>query len=153
MSGQEDLTTQYQKLVEDEWVNEQATQSWARWHEKLTIQGAAMTERLASHARIREGMTILDLSCGTGDPAITLARMVGPAGHVTAADLSPGMVETTRIRRSASARRCTRDRLGMRRTSGPGRGATAGRGASIRVAVADRPPSTPPAPGSLVVAA
>jgi SAM-dependent methyltransferase len=96
MSGQEDLTTQYQKLVEDEWVNEQATQSWARWHEKLTIQGAAMTERLASHARIREGMTILDLSCGTGDPAITLARMVGPAGHVTAADLSPGMVETTR---------------------------------------------------------
>ena len=37
---------------------------------------------------------MLDLACGTGDPALLLARLVGPQGQVTASDLSPGMLET-----------------------------------------------------------
>jgi SAM-dependent methyltransferase len=41
-------------------------------------------------------MRVLDLACGTGDPAISLARMVGPDGQVMATDLSTGMVEVAR---------------------------------------------------------
>jgi len=83
-------------MVEDEWVSSDTVEAWARWHDKLTIQGKAVTERLAMHARIRPGMRLLDLACGTGDPAISLARMVGPDGRVMAIDLSLGMVEVAR---------------------------------------------------------
>lgn len=95
MVNQSDAAT-YQKMVEDEWVNSDTVKAWARWHDKLTIQGKAVTERLATHARIRSGMRILELACGTGDPAISLARMVGPDGQVMATDLSTGMIEVAR---------------------------------------------------------
>jgi SAM-dependent methyltransferase len=65
--------------------------------------GKAVTERLAAHARIVPGMQVLDLACGTGDPAISLARLVGPQGKVTATDLSAGMVEVARANASRSA--------------------------------------------------
>jgi ubiquinone/menaquinone biosynthesis C-methylase UbiE len=86
----------YQKMVEDEWVSSDTVESWARWHNKLTIQGKAITERLAAHARIVPGMRVLDLACGTGDPAISLAGLVGAKGRVTATDLAAGMVEVAR---------------------------------------------------------
>ena len=44
-------------------------------------------------ARIAPGMRILDVAAGTGLAAEAVLRVVGSAGHVTAADLSPAMVE------------------------------------------------------------
>jgi ubiquinone/menaquinone biosynthesis C-methylase UbiE len=41
---------------------------------------------------MREGMRVLDLASGAHEPALTLARAVGPTGQVTATDLSPGML-------------------------------------------------------------
>ena len=92
----------YQKMVESEWISSDTVESWARRHDKLTIQGKAITERLATHARIRPGMRVLDLACGTEDPAISFARLVGPTGMVTATDLSAGMVEVARGNASRS---------------------------------------------------
>jgi SAM-dependent methyltransferase len=40
----------------------------------------------------RPGERILDLGTGPGEPAITIAGAVGPAGHVTGVDLSENMV-------------------------------------------------------------
>jgi ubiquinone/menaquinone biosynthesis C-methylase UbiE len=100
VAGQPNVVT-YQKMVENEWGSSDTVESWARWHDKLTIQGKAVTERLATHARILPGMQVLDLACGTGDPAISFARLVGPKGRVTATDVSTGMVEVAR----ANARR------------------------------------------------
>jgi ubiquinone/menaquinone biosynthesis C-methylase UbiE len=37
-------------------------------------------------------MRVLDLACGTGEPAISLAERVGPAGHVIALDLSADLL-------------------------------------------------------------
>ena len=42
--------------------------------------------------RIREGMTVLDVGCGPGFFIPELARLVGPAGRVIAADLQEGML-------------------------------------------------------------
>src|SRR5436190_7234584 len=95
MVNQTDAAT-YQKMVEDEWLSSDTVNAWARRHDKLTIQGKAITERLATLARIRSGMRVLDLASGTGDPAISFARMIGPDGHVMATDLSTGMVEVAR---------------------------------------------------------
>lgn len=47
---------------------------------------------LCEAAAIAPGHRVLDLACGTGHPATTVAAWVGPSGHVTATDLSPEMV-------------------------------------------------------------
>jgi SAM-dependent methyltransferase len=96
----------YQKLVEHEWCAPDTVQAWARWHDKLTVQGKAVTERLARHARLRPGMRVLDLASGTGDPAITFARLVSPDGRIVGTDLSAGMVE---VARANAAREGVRD--------------------------------------------
>lgn len=50
----------------------------------------------------RAGETVLDLGTGPGEPAMTIARAVGPKGHVTGVDLSENMVGIAQ--RVASAR-------------------------------------------------
>lgn len=40
----------------------------------------------------RPGERVLDIATGPGEPAFTLARQVGPAGHVLGVDLSEAMV-------------------------------------------------------------
>ncbi|MFO7263493.1 MAG: bifunctional demethylmenaquinone methyltransferase/2-methoxy-6-polyprenyl-1,4-benzoquinol methylase [Bacillaceae bacterium G1] len=42
---------------------------------------------------LRPGDKALDLCCGTGDWTISLARVVGPEGHVYGLDFSPKMLE------------------------------------------------------------
>ena len=56
-------------------------------------------------ARIEPGMRVLDIATGTGFAAEAALEIVGPAGHVTAADQSPAMVEKARerLRHSKSA--------------------------------------------------
>jgi ubiquinone/menaquinone biosynthesis C-methylase UbiE len=49
-------------------------------------------------ARVAPGMRVLDIATGTGLSAEAVLAAVGPTGHVTAADLSPAMVEKARER-------------------------------------------------------
>jgi SAM-dependent methyltransferase len=93
---------QYRKVVRDEWTNSHTVAAWARWHAKITAQQVNMREALIQHARLEPGMRVLELACGTGDPALEIARRVGPNGHVTATDLSPQMVDECRKNASAA---------------------------------------------------
>lgn len=45
---------------------------------------------------VTEGMKALDVGCGPGFFSIELAHLVGPTGHVVAADLQAGMLEKLR---------------------------------------------------------
>jgi ubiquinone/menaquinone biosynthesis C-methylase UbiE len=47
---------------------------------------------------VREGMTVLDIGCGTGFFSTELARMVGPTGRVVSADLQDGMLQKLRTK-------------------------------------------------------
>ena len=49
-------------------------------------------------AHVTSGMRVLDIATGTGLASEAALRVVGPSGHVTAADLSPAMVEKARDR-------------------------------------------------------
>jgi ubiquinone/menaquinone biosynthesis C-methylase UbiE len=49
-------------------------------------------------AHIAPGMRVLDIAAGTGLAAEAALAVVGPTGHITAADLSPAMVEKARGR-------------------------------------------------------
>jgi len=94
--------TQYRQMVRDEWTNGGTVAAWARWHTKITAQQVNMREALIQHARLEPGMRVLELACGTGDPALEIARRVGPAGRVTATDLSSQMLDACRKNASAA---------------------------------------------------
>ena len=49
-------------------------------------------------ADVAPGMRVLDIATGTGLSAEAALAAVGPTGHVTAADISPAMVEKARQR-------------------------------------------------------
>jgi SAM-dependent methyltransferase len=51
-------------------------------------------------SRLSSGLQVLDVAAGTGIASETAATIVGPAGHVTAADISPAMLEQARKRLS-----------------------------------------------------
>ena len=53
-------------------------------------------ERAVERARLRPGMSALDVCCGTGDLALELARRVGPQGRVVGCDFSEPMLELAR---------------------------------------------------------
>lgn len=93
---------QYRKVVRDEWTNSDTVAAWARWHPKITAQQVNMREALIQYARLEPGMRVLELACGTGDPALEIARRVGPKGRVTATDLSPQMLDECRKNASAA---------------------------------------------------
>jgi ubiquinone/menaquinone biosynthesis C-methylase UbiE len=52
-------------------------------------------------ARLAPGMRVLDIASGTGLAAEAAAEAVGPTGHVTAADISPAMLDRARERLGA----------------------------------------------------
>lgn len=54
-------------------------------------------------AHVGSGMRVLDIAAGTGIAAEAVLSAVGPTGHVTAADLSPAMIEKARERLGQAA--------------------------------------------------
>lgn len=54
------------------------------------------TDRLADAAEIRSGQRVLDVACGTGILARTIAARVGQSGAVSSVDINPGMLAVAR---------------------------------------------------------
>jgi ubiquinone/menaquinone biosynthesis C-methylase UbiE len=75
-----------------EWTDEATVAAWRKWYAHIAHFTRGATEALIAAAKLRAGMRILDLASGVGDPALSLAKAVGPTGHVTATDLGPGMI-------------------------------------------------------------
>ncbi|VAW75758.1 hypothetical protein MNBD_GAMMA15-2468 [hydrothermal vent metagenome] len=65
---------------------------WMRRDALLTKSAAPVTEWMLSHAQLVEGHHVLDVASGTGEPAISAARRVGPGGRVTGTDLVDDML-------------------------------------------------------------
>jgi SAM-dependent methyltransferase len=92
MPTKEELKEQQRR----QWGNNAA--SWDAQHERLEREMAPVSDWLCSEAALKPGMRVLDLACGSGHPAINVARLVAPGGSVIATDLAPEMVEVTRRR-------------------------------------------------------
>ena len=85
---------QFKEMIRQEWTDPATVASWRASHPRFFTQLHQATEILVETAQVRPGMHVLDLACGTGEPALTLAAAVGPHGHVTATDLGAGMLAT-----------------------------------------------------------
>src|SRR4029453_9925915 len=87
---------QYRRIVRDEWTHADTVAAWRRWHAKIVIQQVNMRDALLAQSALQPGLRVLDLACGTGDPALEIARRVAPGGRVTATDLSADMLTVCR---------------------------------------------------------
>jgi enediyne biosynthesis protein CalE5 len=78
-----------------------AAAGWKKWWPVLERAAQSVSGRLVDLARIGAGARVLDIATGSGEPAVTAARRVAPAGHVVAVDQSPGMLAIARERAGA----------------------------------------------------
>jgi len=85
-------TEQFKEQVRAEWTDPATVAAWRKWHPKFVGQSGEATDAILQLSQVAPGMQVLDLASGTGEPALALARAVGPEGHVTATDLGAGML-------------------------------------------------------------
>ena len=69
---------------------------WEKHREVIRGMFTPVTQALVQEAEISSGQTILDIATGPGEPALSLAGLVGPAGKVCGIDPIPGMIEAAR---------------------------------------------------------
>ncbi len=72
-----------------------------RYTEVVLPEFRQFGRRLVEMAGIRSGMWVLDVATGPGEPALTIARRVGPRGLVAGVDFSPTMLRRARARTRA----------------------------------------------------
>jgi enediyne biosynthesis protein CalE5 len=75
--------------------------SWNKWWPILESAAQSVNERLVELAAVRPGSRVLDIATGTGEPAVTAARVAGPGGRVVAVDQSAEMLAIARERARA----------------------------------------------------
>jgi SAM-dependent methyltransferase len=59
-----------------------------RWRKPSAAMGRAMTEVIVREAHVEKHMHVLDVACGTGEPAISIATLLNGTGEVIATDIS-----------------------------------------------------------------
>ena len=60
-----------------------------KWRRQSAAMGSDMTRAIVEAAQVQPGMRVLDVACGTGEPAISLAALLADTGEVVGVDLSP----------------------------------------------------------------
>lgn len=65
---------------------------WEKWNGLHRVQWRPVNDWLLRNARVEAGMRVLDIACGTGQPAIPACELVRPGGRVVAVDSDPEML-------------------------------------------------------------
>lgn len=69
---------------------------WEKHSEVIRQMFAPVTQALVEDALIGSGHTVLDIAMGPGEPALSVAALVGPEGKVVGIDAVPEMVAASR---------------------------------------------------------
>lgn len=75
--------------AEGEWNAFARVNAAQRWRQQSAAMGRHMTEAIVGEAQAARGMRVLDVACGTGEPAISLAVLLKDTGLVLGIDISP----------------------------------------------------------------
>jgi enediyne biosynthesis protein CalE5 len=79
-----------------------SAEGWKRWWPAFERAAQTVNDRLVELAGVRAGNRVLDIATGSGEPALTAARVAGQSGRVVAVDMSPGMLAVARERIDAA---------------------------------------------------
>jgi SAM-dependent methyltransferase len=75
---------------------ETSSQYWNKHQALIEEMYAPLSLALVEDARVKSGDSVLDVGGGSGEPTLTVARVVGPLGSVTYTDPAAGMVDAAR---------------------------------------------------------
>ncbi len=89
--------------VINRWAN--SARFWEKHHEVIRHLFGPVAQALVDDAKIGMGQTVLDVATGPGEPALTVAALIGPDGKIFGVDPIPEMI--------AGARRAA-GRLGLK---------------------------------------
>lgn len=81
-----------------------AAAGWKKWWSIIESSAEDASKKLIELAGIKEGMRVLDLATGIGEPALSIAKVVGSSGadgFVVATDISEDMLDIARERAEA----------------------------------------------------
>lgn len=76
--------------------------AWSHWADPMAELAQRLNQPLLHAAEITTGLRVLDLASGVGEPALNIARRVGPDGQVVGTDLVPAMLATAARRAHAA---------------------------------------------------
>lgn len=68
-------------------------EGWKQWWDAFEKGAQRLSNRLIELAKIKSGQRVLDIATGIGEPAVSVAKIVGTTGHVLATDISEQMLE------------------------------------------------------------
>src|ERR1700736_3873417 len=74
----------------------EAAPYWEKHRGLIREMFAPVTQALFEDARVARGFAVLDVATGPGEPALSVADVVGPEGRVVGTDVVLGMVEAAR---------------------------------------------------------
>src|ERR687897_338005 len=80
----------YKETTREQW--QQAADAWHRWGPTIEAWLGESTRVMLDLANIGPGDRVLDLAAGAGEPALTIAERIGPAGSVLATDIAPNIL-------------------------------------------------------------
>src|SRR5687767_7661935 len=89
----------------EEWLEEHPASGFARGFPQMEAAQKETIDLVIAAAGIRPGMTVLDVGCGAGIPALRLAEVVGPSGQIVATD--PSAVSIAAVTKTAKERGLT----------------------------------------------
>jgi ubiquinone/menaquinone biosynthesis C-methylase UbiE len=96
MASAEDVKSREQRT----WAS--VVPGWRKHDRRLTEAFGRVSLALLDRAGVVEGAAVLDVACGTGEPALPAARRVGAKGRVLATDFVADMVAFAREKAAAA---------------------------------------------------
>ena len=100
MSGEPVESKRHEDRPGEQW--DRVATGWEKWWRTIESAAQHVSDRLIDMAHVGPGQRVLDVATGIGEPALSAARRVGPAGAVVATDFSGRMLEIAGERATAA---------------------------------------------------
>ncbi len=88
--GDSEAGDQQREAVREDWAGRAL--HWDRHADMVAEPAERLNQPLIEAADIQPGQTILDIATGSGEPGLTVAKLVGANGHLTMSDMVPEMI-------------------------------------------------------------
>jgi len=86
----------WRRTVRDQWSD--AASAWERWEAPVLQFTSGVDPVMLRVLDLEPGQRVLDFGCGTGEPALQIARWIGPRGQVLGLDVAGPMLVVARRR-------------------------------------------------------
>lgn len=87
--------------TESKWNSYARVNAGERYRAQSAAIGSKVTQAIVDEAQIVPGLQVLDVGCGSGEPSISIAGLIGGSGHVIGIDLATASLEVARQRAAA----------------------------------------------------